>query len=78
MNNSVKIFDGLDPQYTLSEESHQIDARMIRTIAKKPLDRLAYDHWDRKMAYIKCFLFTIASNWFLRLHEIYKKTRLPS
>ena len=47
---------------------------MTFTMGGQPLNFVEYNQWQKpKMAYIQCGLSGIASSWFLRLQESYKK-----
>ena len=41
INNTVKTSRGLDPQYTLEEKLHKIDANLIFNTEEQPLDPVA-------------------------------------
>ena len=64
INKLVKKFDGLDHQYIPEENIHQTDAHVVFTTGKLPLDPLAYNQWNEKMAFWQLFLSGIASSKF--------------
>ena len=45
---------------------------MIFSMEKQHIDPVAKNQSHIYVAYMQCFLSTIASGWFLRLHESYK------
>ena len=72
-NKSVEKNDRLELQITPEKYLLRIDAQVILIMAKQLLNALANDQWHKtKIACIQCSLSWVASNRFLRLHEIYK------
>ena len=47
MNKPMKIFDGLDYQYTPEENLRHFGAHKIFTLREQPLDRVVYNQWHK-------------------------------
>ena len=69
----IKLFDGLDHNYTPEEYLQHIEARVTFSLGLQPTSEHEYKFWHaRRMAFIQCSLTGTALSWYIRLNDTYK------
>ena len=69
----IKLFDGLDHNYTPEEYLQHIEARVTFSLGLQPTSEREYKIWHaRRMAFIQCSLPGTALSWYIRLNDTYK------
>ena len=69
----IKLFDGLDHNYTPEEYLQHIEARVTFSLGLQPTLDYEYKFWHaRRMTFIQCSL-TGTLSWYIRLSDTYKQ-----
>ena len=69
----IKLFDGLDHNYTPEEYLQHFEARVTFSLGLQPTSEHEYKFWHiRRMAFIQCSLTGTALSWYNRLNDTYK------
>ena len=70
----IKLFDGLDHNYTPEEYLQHIEARVTFSLGLQPTSEQEYKFWHaRRLAFIQCSLTGTALSWYIRLNDTYKQ-----
>ena len=68
----IKLFDGLDRNYTPEEYLQHIEARVTFSLCLQPTSEQEYKFWHaRRMAFIQCSLTGTALSWYICLINTY-------
>ena len=70
----IKLFDGLDHNYTPEEYLQHIETRVTFSLGLQPNTAHENKFWhSRRMAFIQCSLTGTALSWYIRLNDTYKQ-----
>ena len=66
----IKLFDGLDHNYTPEEYLQHIGARVTISLGLQLISEHEYKFWHaRRMAFLQCSLTGTAFSWYIRLND---------
>ena len=70
----IKLFDGLDHNYTPEELLHHIEARVTFSLGVQPTSDHEFNFWHaRRRAFMQCSLTGTALSWYIRLKDTHKQ-----